>query len=1050
MLGASEQNQRMMTIRVPSDLISGMRRRLIVAACVVAALLAVPGCRDSGADSNESSPVAPAAGQPAVRDPAEELRSAVEMRDWDRALQVAEDAMITHPGDADVLTNAAIATANSGQRVEAARLLVEAAEVEKFAPGIRVEHAFRALLDVGRLHDAIELLENVVERYPDATGFRRRLVGCLGEAQLTEQVDQHLSRLIRDRQFDLPLLLATTESSSRRYSANTVEALLKMNPDDSRPRLGHAKTAMASRDPERAEQILREIVDRHPDFAPAQAMLGTALVATGKLDEVPNWFSGLPPDTPDYSGYWTAVGDWSIANGQTSEAVRAFAEATRRSANETSIWARLAEALQKLLREQAELSAPERQRIDCDLEAIAAGIDRRRKDLFELQEKFARFRIGEFRSQTDAVEIAATLLDLGRVWEAEAWLAVAIQLPDDPSQALANLRQQAVRRLSADRDWQSRQGYPELAFDLKCFPLPEEVETGEMSPGGLPGTAAAGRSQRPPIAQPRPIRLVDEARQRKLDFYGRIGSGVRDPRVPIYQTLGCGGGVIDFDNDDRHDLVLVAAGGSIRGVDNQPGALFRNFGSHFQNISSRSQFADRGFGCGVAVGDYNDDGFQDVLVLNLGRNGLWRNNGDGTFTDASDLLSETGPGDWSTSGAMADVDGDGYSDLVIVNYCDADQPLDEPCFDADGREVNCYPLRYRASRDRFLAGGPDGRFRDVTDSWANQPSPGRGLGIVVGRLDGQAQGVYIVNDASINQFYRRDDGTESETTTDKLIDSGIASGLAVDAQSLDQGSMGIASGDLDNDGDLDFYVTGFNNEYNIYYDQRSSGFWADRTASLGMVAGTRNLVGFGTEAIDFDNDGVEELLVTNGHIGDFGPGSSPYAQPMQLFRASPDGRFRLVDMNAWGEYFSTPHVGRVLFTCDANQDGRMDVVVTHATEPVALLVNHSDPQYHRIAFRLVGTRQARDAVGATLQFEIRVGSKKQPRHLFRLSGHGYLCSNQAELVCGTGSASVVHDVRVTWPDGESQRLGDLDADAEYLIVRGETPFQLRRYGEGNK
>jgi hypothetical protein len=436
-----------------------------------------------------------------------------------------------------------------------------------------------------------------------------------------------------------------------------------------------------------------------------------------------------------------------------------------------------------------------------------------------------------------------------------------------------------------------------------------------------------------------PIRLAEESKQRGLEFYGRIGRGVNGPKVPIHQTLGCGGGVIDFDNDGHHDLVFAAAGGSLRATDSDPGALFRNLGSSFINVSSQSSFGDRGFGHGIVIGDYNDDGFQDVVVLNLGRNRLFRNNGDGTFSDASDCLAEIGKGDWSTSGAIVDVDSDGYNDIVVVNYCDANQPLEEPCFDNNGREINCYPLRYGPERDRFLRGEPTGRFADVTDLWTSQPSAGRGLGIVAGRLDGQTQGVYIVNDASINHFYRWNNASQSDPATDALIDTGVASGLAVDAHSLEQGSMGIASGDFDNDGDLDFYVTGFNREYNVYYDQTTPGFWSDRTAAQGMVTNTLAMVGFGSEAIDFDNDGLDELLVTNGHVGDFGASNSPYAQPMQLFRASPEGGFRLTDMNAWGEYFSLPHVGRALFTCDANQDGRTDVVVTHATEPVALLVN---------------------------------------------------------------------------------------------------------------
>ena len=860
------------------------------------AVCATVGCRkdsSSTAVAPASSGSAPQAEESSV-DAAQALQTAVTNRRWDSALQIAPKAMIANPDDPSVLTNVAIATANSGRKVEAANLLVDAARASEFQPGVRIDNAFKALLDVGHLHDAIELLENVVTRHPGATEYRRRLVGFLGEAQLTEEVDAHLSHLIRNRQFDLPLLLATTESNSRRYSPKTIDALLEKNPNDYRPKLGQAKAFLGSRDAESADKVLRQILERHPDFAAAHAMHGVALTAMGNTDALSDWFAGLPAGTSQYSGYWVALGEWSLAAGQTTAAIRAFAEATRRAPNDSGLWSRLGGAIRSWIAKRGEDTSGLDAATDREFASVIRAIDERNTDLLALRERFARFRIGEYRSQSVAVEIGKVLLRLGRVWESEAWLALATQLPDDPSTELARVRQQAIDRLTSNRDWQSLDGHPELAFDLDRFPLPNVAKESDLAGGDK--AMAASASYRELAVTSLPLRLREQAEERQLVFYGRIGDGVRGPKVPIHQTLGCGGGVIDFDCDGRHDLVFSAAGGSPRSTNSEPGALFRNLGPAFADVTAACGFGDRGFGHGITVGDYNDDGFQDVLVLNLGRNRLFRNNGDGTFSDASASLGEIGPGDWSTSGAIVDIDGDGYNDVTVVNYCDADQPLDKPCFDSNGQEVNCYPLRYEAGRDRFLQGNSTGEFRDVTDAWATQPSPGRGLGVVAGCLDGKVQGVYVVNDASINQFYRWNRSEESTTKVGQLADSGVASGLAVDAQSLDQGSMGIASGDLDHDGDLDFYVTGFNQEYNIYYDQESSGFWSDQTAKLGLVADTRSMVGFGTEAIDFDNNGLDELLVANGHIGDFGAGGSPYAQPLQLFHRSTDGDFRLIEM----------------------------------------------------------------------------------------------------------------------------------------------------------
>jgi hypothetical protein len=192
---------------------------------------------------------------------------------------------------------------------------------------------------------------------------------------------------------------------------------------------------------------------------------------------------------------------------------------------------------------------------------------------------------------------------------------------------------------------------------------------------------------------------------------------------------------------------------------------------------------------------------------------------------------------------------------------------------------------------------------------------------------------------------------------------------------------------------------------------------------------------------------VIELIVTNGHISQFGADSPPYAQPLQVFRRSRAGKFSVVDISSWGEYFASPHVGRCLFTCDVNSDGRSDVVVTHATEPVALLVNRSDPSHHRIGIRLVDSHSTRDAVGAIVEFVLGEGPASSRRRLYRIAGDGYMCSNHQELYAGTGSEERVRDVRITWPDGYQEALGDLAADAEYVFVRAEPPHMLHRYEE---
>ncbi len=236
-----------------------------------------------------------------------------------------------------------------------------------------------------------------------------------------------------------------------------------------------------------------------------------------------------------------------------------------------------------------------------------------------------------------------------------------------------------------------------------------------------------------------------------LSFYGRIGDSIQAPRIPITQTLGCGGAVLDYDQDGRQDLVFAAAGGRIRERDSDPGALFRNIGA-MVDVGIPAGFGDTGYSQGMVVGDYNDDGFADILVLNLGPNRLFRNNGDGSFSDAS--ASAGRPGErasgvpagrfWMSIGTV-------INDIVIVNYCDSRDPLEQPCFDSNGSQINCYPLEYRAAQDQILIRPRRRHVCDTTTEWISDATRGRGLGIVAGRLDGNPT-VHLHRQRCVTQY----------------------------------------------------------------------------------------------------------------------------------------------------------------------------------------------------------------------------------------------------------------------------------------------------------
>ncbi|QDT11288.1 ASPIC and UnbV [Planctomycetes bacterium K23_9] len=1038
-----------------------MARTHLSCLILVATLTCVAiGCRDSGISAVKE-PADPRSEDttPVAETPRIAMRRAMDAQDWKRADQFVKAALITTPSDPDLLTDAAKIAAMSDRKREAAGLMVQAAQQAGFLPSTRVDHAVQALIDVGQLYDAIDLIEASLAVHPDNTAHRKMLIGFLGEAQRTELIPPHLKTLIQQRGFDLQLLLAFTENSSRRFSKKTADFLMQRNPDDHRVRLGNAQEQYDRRDATACAETLREILKHHPDFAPAHALLGQAIVLQDQLHDIPAWLAtataNAAPMVYQYPHYWLTLGDWSAANEDYRQAARAYWEAGRRDPNDSIAWTRLAKALRSLQKRSASKKADDSSQSVAPQSVSPASlgaIDQRITRLLRLRELYDHFSWEGRDSQSIAVDVAEILFDLGRTWEAEAWTAVATTMTKSPSTKLAPLRTAIVAQLGQDPEWISTINQPALRLDLSDWPEPTVLANSPRLP--------ARPKIIPTITTHDHLRLVDETQRWNLAGLGAKSIPGDATLAPLIRTLGVGGGTIDYDLDGWPDAVIMGAGGTLMQSDSAPNELMRNLGQQFANVTTPAGVVDRGFGQGVAVGDFNEDGFPDLFFANLGKNRLLRNNGDGSFTDCADLLHDNDWKQWSTCAAFFDLNRDGIADLLTTNYCETAANMDEACPDPSGKPGPCHPLKFAAHGDQFFVGAGDGRLDDVSVQWITDVLPGRGLGIVAGALAASedatsSMGVFIANDMSANHYYQhleRDQraplpNVNADASSGILPESGVlqesatARGLAVDGRTLSQASMGIASSDFDGDGDLDFYVTGFGLEYNILYDQVSPGVWQDITGKLDLVQPTLPMVGFGTEAIDFDLDGIDELIVTNGHIGDFKKPDMPYEQPLQIFRRGKAGKFQWVDDASWGDYFDSNHVGRALWTIDANRDGRPDSMITHTYEQARLLINRTDSPHHRIAFRLVGTSDSRDAAGAIIRFQC----DGRARTLWAIASGGYLCTNESILRAGTGPAKEITDVSVIWPSGETQSFGNLAADQEYLIVQGDaqpfaTPF----------
>ncbi|HXW04478.1 MAG TPA: CRTAC1 family protein [Vicinamibacterales bacterium] len=506
------------------------------------------------------------------------------------------------------------------------------------------------------------------------------------------------------------------------------------------------------------------------------------------------------------------------------------------------------------------------------------------------------------------------------------------------------------------------------------------------------------------------------------------------------EIMGAGVALFDYDNDGDLDVYLVQGGampGTPFDVARQPSSrLFRNDLTistdgrrtlKFTDVTDAAGVGARVYGMGAAVGDYDNDGDLDLFLTSFGPEILFRNNGDGTFTDAT---KEAGVSDdlWSTSAAFADVDRDGDLDLFVANYLDFTVADNKRCHDSLGARDYCSPRAYRPVPDRFYRNEGQGRFTNATDASGISRAYGAGLGVSTGDYNGDGWiDLYVANDANPNQLWiNARDGT--------FRDEGLLSGAAVNAAGNPEGSMGIASGDVDADGDEDLFVTNIIGETFVLYENDGSATFDDARARWGLAAPTAAFTGFGTDWFDYDNDGWLDLFITNGAVNviEAQRGQpAPFRMRNQLFRNT--GSRRFVDTTAAaGAAFEQARIGRGAAFGDLDDDGDIDVVVTTNNGPVLLLLNQQSGA-HWLQVRLSQEPANRFGVGARVGIE-RTGRPTLWRRV-RTDG-SYLSASDGRVHFGLGSSPALDAVVVEWPDGARERWRKVLADRLVTLRRG--------------
>ena len=550
------------------------------------------------------------------------------------------------------------------------------------------------------------------------------------------------------------------------------------------------------------------------------------------------------------------------------------------------------------------------------------------------------------------------------------------------------------------------------------------------------GAQAAPVKQEPP---PLPGKFVDVTHQKGIQF---TAVAAHTSHKYLLETMGSGVAMFDYDNDGLMDLFFVNGApledpmrkGAVpqkkSGADWNRLYHQRKDGT-FEDVTEKAGLQGVGYGMGVAVGDYDNDGYEDLYVTGYGGNRLYHNNGNGTFTDVtvkSGTGGDTTPGNgWSTSAAWVDLDNDGLLDLVVLRYVKWDFD-DVYCGEHKaGYRSYCHPDLFPAIAPLVYHNNGNGTFTEVAAK-VGLGKPGKGLGIAIADYDRDGKIDLAVANDSMPEFlyHNKGDGTFEET--------GLTAEIAVDGDGRTYAGMGIAFQDFDNDGWPDLVITNLaNQKYALYKNNGDASFTYD-TYSAGLAQMTLLHSGWGIDFLDYDNDGYKDLLVTQGHDLDTVELNYPqvhYKEPMLLAKNMGDGSFVDVSKDS-GAVFSERWVGRGMAVGDLDNDGRLDAVVTTNGGPAYVLHNETPTKNHWLSLLLVGHKSNRDAIGAS----IKVTTAHEVQYWTVSTTGSYLSARDKRAHFGLGADTSATSIEILWPSGIRQTLTGVQGDR---VVRVDEP-----------
>ncbi|HWC16724.1 MAG TPA: CRTAC1 family protein [Terriglobales bacterium] len=495
------------------------------------------------------------------------------------------------------------------------------------------------------------------------------------------------------------------------------------------------------------------------------------------------------------------------------------------------------------------------------------------------------------------------------------------------------------------------------------------------------------------------------------------------------ETLGAGVAFIDYDNDGWEDI-LFANGEDWPGAPKHPSTLklyHNNHNGTFTDVTQKTGLAVSMYGMGIAVGDYDNDGHEDLFITAVGQSRLFHNNGNGTFTDVTQKAGMSGVQEFSTSAAWVDYDRDGKLDLIVANYVQWSPKQDIYCSLDGKRKSYCTPESYKGASIRVWHNLGNGKFEDATSRLGLLDTTSKTLGLAI--LDYNNDGwpdFVLSNDTQPNKLYVNERGQ-------RFAEAGVTAGIAYSEEGLARAGMGVDAADYDHSGNPSILITNFSNQMLSLFHNEGHGLFVDAAPTSEIGRDTLLTLGFGCFFFDYDLDGWLDIFVANGHIEDQIENIQKrvrYAEPPHLFHNLGNGKFTEVT-DRMGTEFARPRVSRGAAYADIDNDGDLDLVVTTNGGPAQLFRNDGETG-HSLRVKLQGTKSNRDGVGAI----VRVHSGGNNQWLMMRSGSSYLSQSELVLTFGLGNATKADRVEVEWPSGQRDILNNVAGDQIITVQEG--------------